>query len=181
MAEFVQDCYSANVKWRTAAYKEVVQGLGISVGAAVTIHKDDRSYWGSNNESITTFSGIITSINWDTMTVFSALHAHHEDVHSPVIIKILLSTGATVTINEGFDKFNCFGKGAKPSRYNYGEKFSIAKVIAPAKQPLGEDWINGYKGAFDTLTKKRNYEQLRNGMASQYGAPDLVKHIEAWK
>ncbi len=182
MSTFLKDCHKANVNWRRAIYKEFVQTYGISVGAAVIVHHDDRAYWGSpNNEKIHIHNGIITSINWDKMTVFSALDEFHEDVHSPVIIKVLLANGQTVIINNELDKSRCVGKGARPTRYGYGEKYSINKVIAPAKQPLGEDWINGYKGAFDTLTKKRSYEQLKNGMASQYGAPDLVKHIEAWK
>jgi len=183
MKQFVKDCYSANIKWRTAAYKELVQEHGISVGAAVLLDFDNRSYWQQqDDEGVKTLSGIITSINWDTLTVFTALEERHDDVHSGLSIKVLLSNGDKVTINSGFNKFKCLGaKGAKPTRYSYGDKYSLKSVIASSKQPLGEEWIKGYKGAFDTLTKKRSLAQLKHGMDSQYNVPNLVKHIDDWK
>ena len=183
MKQFIKDCQSANVKWRTAAYKELVEQHGISVGAAVLVEHDERTYWQQKNDGNTkTLSGIITSINWDTLTVFTALEKRHEDVHSGLIIEVLLTNGKSAIMNSGFDKFKCLGSGgAKPTIYRYGARFSLKSVVASSKQPLSEEWINGYKGAFDTLTKKRSRSQLKHGMDSQYGVPDLIDHIDAWK
>jgi len=183
MEGFLKDCHTANIKWRTAAYKELVQDNGISVGAAIVVEHEPRRYWANNSDNKPkNINGIITSINWDTLTVYTALEKHHEDAWSPLKIKVLLSNGESITINKGLDKFSCLGeKGAIPSRYHYGDEYSIKSIVAPAKQLLGEEWINGYKGAFETLTKKRTYEQLQKGMASQWDVPDLVNHIEGWK
>ena len=116
------------------------------------------------------------------MTVFTALDKYHEDAHSPIRIKDLLTNGETIGINNELEKFNCLGEnGAKPSRYSYGDKYIIDSIVAPAKQLLDEEWINGYKGAFSTLTKKRSYDELQNGKASHYNVPNLIKHIEDWK
>lgn len=174
MDMFLKDCHEANIKWRTAVYKEVVQENGISVGAAVVINKTS---WHAPAEKI---SGIITSINWETLNVFTALENKHDDVHSPIEVKVLLSTGDVVVVNDGFQAFKCFGlRGWKP--YRYGQNTAIAKVVAPAKAPLGPEWIKGYKDAFKTLTRKRNLDQLKNGMPSSYSSEDLVRHINTWK
>jgi hypothetical protein len=127
------------------------------------------------------YNGIITSINWDTLTVFTALDKVHDDAHSPLKIKVLLSNGEMIVINKELESFKCLDKGSKSSRYSYGDEYGLKEVVAPAKQLLGEDWVTGYKGAFETLTKKRSYEQLQDGTKSSWGQPDLVKHIEAWK
>ncbi len=177
MGTFLKDCHAANIKWRTAAYKELVQIHGISVGAAIKVKKQEYSYY-QQDSGDEIFSGIITSINWDTLTVFTALDKFHEDAHSPIKIRVLLSNGETIHINNELEKFNCLGeKGAKPSRYSYGTKYTIESIVAPAKQLLDEEWVNGYKGAFSTLTKKRSYDELQNGLASHYNVPNLITHI----
>ena len=181
MEGFLKDCYAANIKWRKAAYKELVLEGGLSVGSAVTVKHTPRT-WYHTDKSPVTINGIITHINWDTLTVFTALEKVHEDAHSPIRIKVLLTDGTSIVINHHLHKkFGCLGEGCRPDRYTYGEQYSLETVVAPAKQLLGEEWVNGYKGAFETLTKKRTYEQLQTGMASQWGSPDLVKHIEGWK
>ena len=38
MKEFLKDCYKANENWRRAAYKELVEERGLSVGACVKIN-----------------------------------------------------------------------------------------------------------------------------------------------
>ncbi len=181
MDTFLKDCHAANIKWRTAAYNELVQTHGISVGAAVKVRRTERAYWKDDPE-YTIISGIITSINWDTLTVFTAMSKFHEDAHSPIFIKVLLSNGESININHGLEKFNTLGEyGANPDRYHYGEKRSIELIVAPAKQLLDQEWIKGYKGAFSTLTKKRSLHELKHGTKSQYSAVNLVDHIQAWK
>lgn len=179
MKAFIEDCHTANIKWRKAAYQEIVAEKGISIGSAVVV-KHHTDTW--NTKQSKDYNGIITSINWDTLNVFTALLKHHDDAWSPIRIKVLLTNGETKTITYKLeDLFDCVGKGGKPNRWSHGEQVELYKVVAPAKQLLNKDWINGYKGAFDTLTKKRNLEQLRDGMLSSYNSPDLLYHIQAWK
>tara|TARA_R110001583_G_scaffold178792_2_gene335029 strand:- start:652 stop:1542 length:891 start_codon:yes stop_codon:yes gene_type:complete len=179
MKAFIEDCHTANIKWRKAAYQEIVVEKGISIGSAVVVRNySDR--WNSNE--FNDYSGIITSINWDTLNVFTALPKHHDDAWSPIRIGVLLTDGKTRTITkEIHNKFNCVGKGGRASRWGHHENVELIKVVAPAKQLLSKEWINGYKGAFDTLTKKRTLEQLQNGALSAFNQPDLLEHIQVWK
>ena len=38
-----------------------------------------------------------------------------------------------------------------------------------------------FEESFETLVKKRTYEQLQNGMKSDWRPANLVVHIDAWK
>ena len=87
MASFLKKCYQANENWRRAAYKEIVEGYGISVGAVVKVV--EKSGYGSN-ERITTSLGIIKSINWDKANVFAALSKKSDTVRSPFVIEVLV-------------------------------------------------------------------------------------------
>ena len=176
MDMFLKDCHEANVKWRKAAYKELVERHGISVGAAVIVRQRDR--WHSNGE-YRDHNGIITSINWDKVNVFTALPKRHDDAFSPIWIRVMLSNGDNVVINNDLQNFNCLGEGATP-RY-WGNNNTLHSVVAASKTPLGEEWITGYKESFKTLVKKRSLEQLENGMPSSYSQPNLVAHVKAWK
>ena len=177
MDMFLKDCHEANIKWRKAAYKELVQKHGISVGAAVIVSEKDR--WYTHSGASKEHNGIITSINWDKMNVFTALPKKHDDAYSPISIRIMLSNGNNAVINAGLENFNCLDKGAIPR--SWGHSFSLHAIVAPSKTPLEEEWITGYKESFKTLVKKRSFDQLKNGMPSSYNQPDLIAHIKAWK
>ena len=177
MDMFLKDCHEANIKWRKAAYKELVQKHGISVGAAVIVSEKDR--WYTHSGASKEHNGIITSINWDKMNVFTALPKKHDDAYSPISIRIMLSNGNNAVINAGLENFNCLDKGAIPR--SWGHSFDLHAIVAPSKTPLEEEWITGYKESFKTLVKKRSFDQLKNGMPSSYNQPDLIAHIKAWK
>jgi len=176
MDMFLKDCHEANVKWRKAAYKELVQKHGISVGAAVIVRQEGRWH---NNGDHNDHNGIITSINWDKVNVFTALPKKHDDAYSPISIRVMLSNGDNVVINTGLENFNCLDKGAIPR--SWGHSYSLRTIVAPSKTPLEEEWITGYKESFKTLVKKRSLEQLEHGMPSSYNQPNLIVHIKAWK
>lgn len=177
MKGFLKDCYAANINWRRAAYQEIVVEKGISVGSAVVIRYNASSWSG---EKSCDYNGIILSINWDTLNVFTALPSQHDDARSPIKIKLALSNGEVIMISKKLDEYlSCIGSGAHNGLYSNSYEFK--KVVAPAKQLLGEDWINGYKGAFETLTRKRTLAQLRNGTHSDYYKCDLIAHIDSWK
>tara|TARA_B100000282_G_C31723757_1_gene487327 strand:+ start:1097 stop:2014 length:918 start_codon:yes stop_codon:yes gene_type:complete len=172
MKQFLKDCYKANENWRRAAYHEIVQNHGLSVGAVVKINRR-QSYWHGEETSHT---AIITGINWDTINVFTACNKRSESARSPLNIKVLVD-GKTEIISNVHEIFTCVGENGKADSW-HGVK--LTKVITHSPTPLDPEWITSYKESFETLTKKRSMEQLKNGMASEYSPPNLVAHVSAW-
>ena len=178
MEQFLKDCYKANENWRMAAYKELVEIGGLSVGACVQVSYETGSW---NNKTKHTSTGIITKINWDTINVFSAMGKHSNDAHSPVEVQVLVD-GETKRLGNLADKFNTInGNGKIQSWWSGKPPCDLVRVITNSPTPLPPEWVTSYKESFETLVKKRTYEQLQNGMKSDWRAPNLVVHIDAWK
>ena len=178
MEQFLKDCYKANENWRQASYKELVEIGGLSVGACVQVEYTEGSW---NNQVIKRATAIITKINWDTINVFSALNKHSSNVHSPVEVHVLVN-GETKRLGNLADKFNTINKNGEIQNFWRGHpSCNLVSVITNSPTPLPQEWITSYKESFGTLVKKRTYEQLQNGMKSEWGAPNLVAHINAWK
>ena len=178
MEQFLKDCYKANENWRMAAYKELVELGGLSVGACVQVSYETGSW---NNKTKHTSTGIITKINWDTINVFSAMGKHSNDAHSPVEVQVLVD-GETKRLGNLNDKFNTInGNGKIQSWWRGTPSCDLVRVITNSPTPLPPEWVTSYKESFETLVKKRTYEQLQNGMKSDWRAPNLVVHIDAWK
>ena len=178
MEQFLKDCYKANENWRMAAYKELVEIGGLSVGACVQVSYETGSW---NNKTKHTSTGIITKINWDTINVFSAMGQHSNDAHSPVEVQVLVD-GETKRLGNLADKFNTInGNGKIQSWWSSKPPCDLVRVITNSPTPLPPEWVTSYKESFETLVKKRTYEQLQNGMKSDWRAPNLVVHIDAWK
>jgi hypothetical protein len=171
MKQFLKDCYKANENWRRAAYKELVEVHGLSVGACVLVKE---SSW---NQEETTSTGIITDINWDTINVLSSGAQQSSFAHSPLRVKVLVN-GDIKELKELSDKFKTIGKNGEGSRY-WGLK--LQKVITHSPTPLPPEWITSYKESFETLVKKRSLEQLKDGMASEYRSLNILSVIKAWK
>ena len=109
MKSFLKDCYKANENWRRAAYKELVEKHGISVGACVKV-RYRKSYWSSSSE--TTGMGIITDINWGALNLFSSCSSYSEFAHSPLSIKVLVD-GDQKTISNVDGFFTIIGKNGR--------------------------------------------------------------------
>jgi hypothetical protein len=171
MEQFLKDCYKANENWRRVAYQEIVQQHGLSVGAVVELN----AYVSYNQREKAV--GIIKSINWDTINVFSAMDSSSSFASSPLNIEVLVN-GKTEKLTGLKDIFDCIG--ANGQGYSWGGS-NLIRVVTHSPTPLDPEWITSYKESFETLVKKRSLEQLRDGMASEYRAPNLVKHINQWK
>ena len=65
MTAMLDRLVSANQKWRQRFYDKFVTDLGLSVGAVVKV-KQERS-WNTDEKELI---GIITSINWDELSMF---------------------------------------------------------------------------------------------------------------
>ena len=178
MEQFLKDCNSANENWRRAAYKELVEMGGLSVGACVKVEYDSGNW--SNREKIKG-TGIITNINWETVNVFSGLTTYKEDVHSPLEVTVLVN-GENKRISGLDEKFHTLGKnGVVNSFWRGSGACTLLGFVTNSPTPLPPEWITSYKESFKTLVKKRNYEQLQKGMKSDWRPSNLVAHIQAWK
>ncbi len=178
MEQFLKDCYKANENWRYAAYKELVLDGGLSVGACLKVTYETGNW--SNRQTINS-TAIITSINWDTVNVFTGMNKHSDDVYSPLQVGVLVD-GERRRIGNLHKCFNTIGENGKVQSYWNGEPpCDLIKVITNSPTPLPSEWVTSYKESFETLVKKRNYEQLQNGLKSQWRPANLLAHINAWK
>ncbi len=176
MKDFLKKCYKANENWRKAAYKELVQDHGISVGAVVELV--EKSGYG-NSERITTTLGIIKSINWDKANVFAALSKTSDTVRSPIRIEVLADNKSVWLDNLKACFHTISDNGSLKYAWNQ-RTASLKRVITHSPTPLDPEWITSYRESFETLVKKRTLEQLRDGMKNEWRAPNLVAHINAW-
>ena len=178
MEQFVKDCYKANENWRRACYQQIVQNGRLSVGACVQVTYT-TGHW--NNEVTHKGTGIITKINWDTVNVFTGMNKTSNDVRSPLEVHVLVN-GEQKRIANLADKFSTIGENGKiQTSWSRVGVCNLVSVITDSPTPLPQEWVTSYKESFDTLVKKRNYEQLQSGMKSEWNSPNLVAHIDAWK
>ena len=109
------------------------------------------------------------------------MNKHHSDAHSPIEVCVLVD-GETRRLDNLADKFNTVGENGKIVSFWQGAPAcSLVSVITDSPTPLPPEWITSYKESFGTLVKKRTYEQLQNGMKSDWRPANLVVHIDAWK
>ena len=175
MKEFLKDCYKANENWRRAAYKELVEERGLSIGACVKVRWRD-GYWSSSDTH--TGMGLITDINWNTLNLFSSCSRSSSFAHSPLTIKVMVD-GEGRTVTNAPDFFNIIGKNGHAGHWYGGVE--LIDIVTPAKEKLDSSWITDYKESFDTLAKKKSLQTLKSGMDSEYQAPNLWSHVQNWK
>jgi len=178
MEQFLKDCSSANENWRRAAYKELVEMGGLSVGACVKVAYENGNW---QNRGTTKGTGIITNINWETVNVFTGMDKLSNFVHSPLEVTVLVN-GVKKRISGLDEKFHTIGKNGLVNSFWRGHgACTLLGFVTNSPTPLPPEWVTSYKESFDTLVKKRNYDQLQNGMKSDWRAPNLVAQIDAWK
>lgn len=173
MKQFLKDCYKANENWRKKAYEELVEQLGISVGACVKV-KISRGWNSPEEEKL----GIITHINWDTLNLFSSCQSKSDFAHSPLRIKVMVGSD-TLLVSNVSSFFDIIGRNGHER--TYWNQCELVSIVTPATEKLPASWITDYKESFETLVKKKSLEILKNGMTSEYNAPNLWKHVQDWK
>ena len=173
MKQFLEDCGKANENWRRACYHEVVQKYGLSEGAVVKVKVKE----GWNDERVKL--GIVKSMSWDTVNVLSSCTARSDFAHSPLTIQVQIGNKVH-RVHELQETFGCIGKNGSDYGW-WGEFCTLVSVVTHSPTPLDPEWITSYKESFATLVKKRTLDQLKNGMASEYGAPNIVSTVQAWK
>ena len=176
MEQLLKDCYKANENWRQAAYKQLVEIGGLSVGACVKV-KYDIGNW--SNRKTKHATGIITKINWGTVNVFSGMRKRNEDVASPLNVEVLCD-GKTRIIKNLPELFSVIGENGRSYLHWGAEMCELESIITNSPTPLPPEWITSYKESFETLVKKRSLEQLQYGRKSTWSPSNLVAHIDAW-
>ncbi len=146
------------------------------MGAVVEIAIPENRY--STIETKKTL-GIIKSINWDTVNVFSSCSKISDTTRSPFEISVQVGNETYVMDNLP-DLFNAIGKNGGIN-WSWGKKqAALTKVITHSPTPLDPEWITSYRESFETLVKKRTSQDLKSGRASEWNAPNLIAHINAW-
>ena len=158
---------SANQKWRGRFYDKFVAELGLSVGAVVKVKK---SQW---NRAETEHIGIITSINWDELSMFCDKN-DRGGWGQRVDNKFHQQLCVTVNI-DGEAKTLKFGSGSGRSHGlfsdddgvlidNFGwHSVEYVETVARSETPLDEEWVTrAYRESLLFAVKKYSLEQLTN-------------------
>jgi hypothetical protein len=170
MTAMLDRLVSANQKWRQRFYDKFVTDLGLSVGAVVKV-KQERS-WNTDEKELI---GIITSVNWDELSMFCD---HNDrggwnqrvDDKFRQHLRIQVSVdGSTQTLS--FKKSNTSGRSRGQLTDNQGvlcDTFGWSNVeyletIARSETPLDEEWVNqAYRESLLFAVKKYSSEKLTN-------------------
>ena len=171
MKEFLKKCYKANESWRREAYKELVEKNGISVGACILVREQEG--W---TDDYIEHVGIITSVNFDTLSVMAAhdgtYSGHANPYYCSLELKVLIDNKvrqvAVLTTNTYRKKWKesirteLNHKIVRRGFEGWYPDYVMDRLLSPAEQPLDEKWVTDYKDAFDYLVKKRKKSQLEN-------------------
>ena len=122
--------------------------------------------------------GIITHINWGSLTLFSSCPKTSDFAHSPLKIKVMVG-GQSLIVSNTDEFFDIIGKNGRER--SYWQHCKLVDIVTPAPEKLPSSWITDYKESFETLTKKKSEEILKNGMSSEYDPPNLWSHVQNWK
>jgi len=158
---------SANQKWRQRFYDKFVTDLGLSVGAVVKV-KQGRS-WNTDEKELI---GIITSVNWDELSMF----CDHNDrggwnqrvddkfrQHMRIQVNV---DGSTQTLTFDANKSNRSRGELSDSQGVLCDTFGWSNVeyletIARSETPLDEEWVNqAYRESLLFAVKKYSSEKL---------------------
>ena len=173
MGTFKQDCYKANENWRRAAYKELVEKHGICVGACVEVQKP--AGWRSTDKKPTVEVAIITEVNFDSLNLMAAKKCYYNGYVDPYECQLKIK--ALINGQEEWIRMDTTDNHYKPDDFAYGlpklskvifakQSFTnwgswyVSKLLSPSEHPLDENWVTGYKDAFNLMLKKRSLEQL---------------------
>ena len=164
----------ANAHWRRRFYDRIVEDLGLGNGALVKVLKKTGSW---NSGQSTEYVGIITSINFDEVNMFSYAEQASNNwgsrldhkFQSPVIIKAIVDgveghvTLAPINPQSNYPSFN--DEHGRPLVDVFSSGWGAGhfkEVISPTKQPLSDEWVSGgQEECVQFITKKYSLEKLK--------------------
>ena len=162
MVAYIDKAHRANQNWRRAFYNTYVMGLGLSEGALVSVKA--RATWRSPEVDGV---GIVTSINWDEISMFCSKPHGNRWVDGNYRQKLM------VKVRVGEEEYFLAGNEMAHiddelvHKNNWGFNVwsdatpNLVNVLSPSTTPLGEEWIEeGHRKSLEFLTKKRSLEKL---------------------
>ena len=171
MTAFIELCKQANINYRRSFHEEFVKNHGIDIGAAVEIVQ--TSGWSTEVEN--THIGLISSINLESINVFTALDSDYdsnEKYGQEISVRVLIDGSEnTVNISPYCQRHPHLEDKVKRFRDRWS-RLKLSKVIGKSEAPLPDDWVTSYSEAWTFLTKKRSYAQLEEA--------GIVSHINFW-
>jgi hypothetical protein len=162
MVAYIDKAHRANQNWRRTFYNTYVKGLGLSEGALVSVKA--RATWRSPEVDGV---GIVTSINWDEISMFCSKPHGNRWVDGNYRQKLM------VKVRVGEEEYFLAGNEMAHiddelvHKNNWGFNVwsdatpNLVNVLSPSTTPLGEEWIEeGHRKSLEFLTKKRSLEKL---------------------
>ena len=174
MQKFIEKCKVANENYRRRVRKFLVDELGLDVGAAIEVSK--TASWASMDKEYQV--GIITDINWDSVNVFCAFDKGYDATQKykqELWVQALVDGNKiTVKCREFLDTVTANLNDFSIIKHDEGRwsSWKLEKIIGKSEVPLSSDWDTSYGEAWEHLTKKRSYEQLR--------LDGVVSFIDEW-
>ncbi len=156
---------SANQKWRQRFYDKFVTELGLSVGAVVKVKK---THW---NNSDTEHIGIITSVNWDELSMFCDKNERggwNQRVEPKFhqLLKVSINVdGDTKELKFGTNSNRRNGQlednqGILVDNFGW-HSCEYVETIARSETPLDEEWVTqAYRESLLFAVKKYSLEKL---------------------
>jgi len=185
MAALNERIIKANAHWRQRLYTHMVENLGLCEGALVKV-KVESGHW--NNRKVEQKIGLVTSINWSELNMFSYVEKNarnwrnsvHDNLQAPMVIKAHIE-GEDRTIlwpsppnrNAGLI---CDAQGeplVDVFPYNYNAP-TFASVVSPSETPLSAEWLTqGQAECVEFVTKRYSLEKL-----TKWNAISLLENYE---
>ncbi len=163
----------ANAHWRQRFYNRMVSDLGLGNGALINVVRNEGSY---PQPKLVESVGIVTSINFDEVNMFSYIESALRNwssrldykFQSPVVVKAIVDGRETGISLAPFSKaqyptFN--DEHGRPLIDVFPHSWgcpNFKNVVSPTEQPLSQEWIGGgQKECVQFVTKKYSLEKLR--------------------
>ena len=161
---------SANQGWRQRFYDRFVADLGLSVGAVVKC-KVPTGWQQPEAEKI----GVITSINWDQLSMFCYSHSDASRYDLRLEQKFRQQLTVNVSIDGqihmlGFVEGKRMGHrnakltddaGILVDVFNYRARPIYMSTIARSETPLDEEWVEqAHRKSLEFLVKRYSYQKL---------------------
>ena len=174
MTAYTNRIVKANQVWRQRFYDRFVTDLGLSVGAVVKVKK--QAGWNTPEEEKI---GIITSINWDQLSMFC--YSDEENRCWSQRMDTKFRQQLTIQINVDGESTTMSFAQANPNRQSHRNRVQLLsdqhgglvdqftgyrcvlykETVARSETPLDEEWVSqGHKECAKFVTKKYSREKL---------------------
>ena len=174
MTAYTARIVKANQVWRQRFYDKFVTELGLSVGAVIKVQTQERY----NQPSVEKI-GIITSVNWDQLSMFCFTNSERWTWSQKIDHKFkqelkveVAIDGRTETLSFSSGAKNQFGRrevllsdqhGGLADVFSGWNHVEYIETIGRSETPLDREWVaQGHEECAKFVTKKYSREKLDN-------------------